>query len=271
MVKATTVQNCVDEEHDNSESESDDDDEPTEDELIDMLEDAKELFNIKRKECKDLTKELITLRKAFDELNASHESLKKDHEELCKAHKKLRKAHSSLCFLTEVRRGNPSLLYFLLFRTCLNLLPWGVKSRSTGCHPGALTIRLEILWLIPLYLMNKMRKSMFQHVKKGLTCDIIDESFYKHIIVASTNSSCNTSTSTSSSSDGFTCDASLMVENETLKNEVKSSITPWLRPMVVRTACLCAWVAKGHLSTKRDWAISPRKARPHLLITKLVL
>ena len=55
---------------------------------------------------------------------------------------------------------------------------------------------------------------------KGLTCDIIDESFYKPIIVAPTNPSCSTSTSTSSSSDGFTCDASLMVENETLNKEV---------------------------------------------------
>ena len=31
------------------------------------------------------------------------------------------------------------------------------------------------------------------------------------------NPSCSTFTSTSSSSDGFTCDATLMVENETLK------------------------------------------------------
>ena len=54
----------------------------------------------------------------------------------------------------------------------------------------------------------------------GLTCDIIDESFYKPIIVAPTNPSCSTTTSTSSTSDGFTCDASLMVENETLKKEV---------------------------------------------------
>jgi hypothetical protein len=53
-----------------------------------------------------------------------------------------------------------------------------------------------------------------------LTCDLIDESSYSPIIVASTNLSCNTSTSTSSTSDGFTCDASLMVENETLKKKV---------------------------------------------------
>ena len=50
----------------------------------------------------------------------------------------------------------------------------------------------------------------------GLTCDIIDESFYNSIVVAPTNPSC----STSPLSDGLTCDASLMVENETLKKEV---------------------------------------------------
>ncbi|XP_066354556.1 uncharacterized protein [Miscanthus floridulus] len=54
----------------------------------------------------------------------------------------------------------------------------------------------------------------------GLTYDIIDESFYKPIVVAPTNPSCRTSTSTSSSNHSFTCDASLIVENETLKKEV---------------------------------------------------
>jgi regulator of replication initiation timing len=54
----------------------------------------------------------------------------------------------------------------------------------------------------------------------GLTCVILDESFYKPIVVALTNPSCSTTTSTSPLSDGFTCDASLMVENETLKKEV---------------------------------------------------
>jgi hypothetical protein len=57
----------------------------------------------------------------------------------------------------------------------------------------------------------------------GLTCDIIDESFYKPIIIAPTNPSGSSSSTTSSispMSDGLTCDASLMVENETLKKEV---------------------------------------------------
>jgi hypothetical protein len=54
----------------------------------------------------------------------------------------------------------------------------------------------------------------------GLTCDLIDESSYSPIIVASTNPSCSASNSTSSISDGFTCGASLIVKNETLKKEV---------------------------------------------------
>ena len=57
-----------------------------------------------------------------------------------------------------------------------------------------------------------------------LTCDIIEESFYKPIVVGSTNPSCITSTSSSSNSDGFTCDSSLMAENETLKKEVNELI-----------------------------------------------
>jgi hypothetical protein len=58
----------------------------------------------------------------------------------------------------------------------------------------------------------------------GLTCDLLDESFFEPIVVSPTNPSCSSSStttnSTSTMSDGFTCDASLMVENETLKREV---------------------------------------------------
>ena len=62
-----------------------------------------------------------------------------------------------------------------------------------------------------------------KHVKTfdvGVTCDLIDTSLSMPIIVAPTNPSCSTSTSTSSSSDGLTCDALLVVENENLKKEV---------------------------------------------------
>ena len=181
-----------------------------------MLEDAKEHFDIKRREYKSLNKEVKALKQTLDELKATHERLEEAHEKLGKAHKKLEKTHSSL--------------------------------------------------------LNEQNKK--RHVKTcnvSLTCDLIDTSLSIPIIVAPTNPSCSTSTSVSSSSDGLTCDASLMVENENLKRRSISSFTPWLRPMVVRTACLCAWVVKELLSTKRDWATPPRKAKQPLLLTRLVL
>jgi hypothetical protein len=55
----------------------------------------------------------------------------------------------------------------------------------------------------------------------GISCNIIDESFYKPIVVAPTNPSCSSSTSSSSSSDSFTCNSTLIVENDNLKKEVK--------------------------------------------------
>jgi hypothetical protein len=48
----------------------------------------------------------------------------------------------------------------------------------------------------------------FKTCNIGISCDIIDESFYKPIVVVPTNPSCSTSTSSSSSSDGFTYDSS---------------------------------------------------------------
>jgi hypothetical protein len=68
--------------------------------------------------------------------------------------------------------------------------------------------------------MEETKKETIVTGDKGSTCDLINESFFKPIIVASTNPSCSTFTSTPSTSDGFTSDASLMVENETLKKEV---------------------------------------------------
>jgi predicted nuclease with TOPRIM domain len=106
MAKATKVQICddgCDDEHDN-ESENDNDDKPTKDELIDMSEYAKEHFDIKIRECKDLRKELKALKQGFDELNASHERLEKTHEKLGKAHKKLKKL-IPLYLMSKMRRS----------------------------------------------------------------------------------------------------------------------------------------------------------------------
>ena len=71
-------------------------------------------------------------------------------------------------------------------------------------------------------------------------------------------------------SDGFTCDASLMVDNETMKKEV-NKLALALGKAYGGVDCLYAWVAKELLSTKRDWAIPSRKARRPLLLTRLVL
>ena len=74
--------------------------------------------------------------------------------------------------------------------------------------------------LIEQVKMEEAKEQVIVSCDVGLTCDIIDESFDKPIVVAPTNTSCSASTSTSPLSDGSTCDVSLMVENETLKKEV---------------------------------------------------
>ena len=99
--------------------------------------------------------------------------------------------------------------------------------------------------------LERAHSSLLEQVKKegakkeqvivtcdvGLTCDIIDKSFYKFIVVAPTNPSCSTTTTTSPLSDGFTCDASLMVENETLKKEV-NELTRALGNAYGKDACV---------------------------------
>jgi vacuolar-type H+-ATPase subunit I/STV1 len=75
-----------------------------------------------------------------------------------------------------------------------------------------------------LLLKQQAKKEIVVSCDIGVTCDIIDESFYEPIIMSNANPSCSSSStntdSTFTTSDGFTCDASLMVENETIKKEV---------------------------------------------------
>ena len=80
-------------------------------------------------------------------------------------------------------------------------------------------------------LLEQDKERVIVSCDVGITCDLIDESFYEPIVIAPTNPSCSsssttTTTPTSTTSDGFTYDASLMVENETLKREVDDSLTP---------------------------------------------
>jgi hypothetical protein len=73
-------------------------------------------------------------------------------------------------------------------------------------------------------LLEQDKKRVIVSCDVGITCDLIDESFYEPIVIAPTNpsysSSSTTTTPTPTTSDGFTCYASIMVENETLKREV---------------------------------------------------
>jgi hypothetical protein len=103
--------------------------------------------------------------------------------------------------------------------------------------------------------LEKAHSSLFEQAKEkeikmeqvimtcdvGLTCDIIDEFSYSPIIVAPTNPSCSTPTSTSSISDGFTCDASLMVKNETLMKDV-NELTHTLGNAYGGDACLLKYL-----------------------------
>ena len=91
------------------------------------------------------------------------------------------------------------------------------------------------------------------------------------IIVAPANPSCSTSTSTSSSSDGFICDASLEVENETLKKEV-NELTLALGKAYGREDRLLMCLGSQRASLyKEELGYTPRKARRPLLLTRLVL
>ena len=81
----------------------------------------------------------------------------------------------------------------------------------------------------------------------GLTCDLIDESFYKPIVVAPTNTSCSTTTSTPPKND-----ASLVVENETFKKEVNELTRALGNAYGGEARLLKCLGSQRFLSTKRD-------------------
>ena len=109
-----------------------------------MLEDVKEHFGIKRRECKSLRKELKALKQAFDELNASHERLEEAHEKLGKAHKKLEKAHSSL--LDEQNKKKH-------IETCNVGLTCDIIDESLSMSTLLLPLTLLVVLLLPPHLV----------------------------------------------------------------------------------------------------------------------
>jgi hypothetical protein len=123
--------------------------------------------------------------------------------------------------------------------------------------------------------LEKAHSSLLEQVKKeevkkeqmivscdvGLTCDILDESFYKPIVVAPTKHSCSTTNTTSPLSDSFTCGASLMVENESLKKEV-NELTRALGNAYGGDACLLKCLVSQRFSLNKDGlGYTPKKGK----------
>ncbi|XP_066310949.1 uncharacterized protein [Miscanthus floridulus] len=94
MAKATKVQTYddgSDEEHGNENDSDSDDDEPTKDDLFDILEDAKEHFDIKRRECKSLNKEDVTPNEVLGDV-MTEDQYNSDGEEIVKEVDKKKKS-----------------------------------------------------------------------------------------------------------------------------------------------------------------------------------
>jgi hypothetical protein len=105
----------------------------------------------------------------------------------------------------------------------------------------------------------------------GLTCDILDESFYKPIVVAPTKPSYSTTTSTSPLSDGFTCDVSLMVESKTLKKDVNEFTRALGNAYGGDTHLLKCLGSQSFSLSKEELGYTPRKAMQPLSLPNLVL
>ena len=72
-------------------------------------------------------------------------------------------------------------------------------------------------------------------------------------------------------SDGFTCDASLMVENETLKKEVNELTHALGKAYDGEDRLLMCLGSQRASLYKEELGYTPKKARRPLLLTRLVL
>jgi hypothetical protein len=122
-------------------------------------------------------------------------------------------------------------------------------------------------------LLEQDKERVIESCDVGITCDLIDESFYEPIVIAPTNSSCSsssstTTTSTSTTSDGITCDASLMVENKTLKREV-DELTHALGKAYSGDAHLLKYLGSQRFSlNKEGLGYTPKKGKATFAIPK---
>jgi hypothetical protein len=115
-------------------------------------------------------------------------------------------------------------------------------------------------------LLEQDKEMVIVSCDMDITYDLIDESFYKPIVIAPTNPSCSsssttTTTSTSTTSDGFSSNASLMAENKTLKGEV-DELTHALDKDYGGEACLLKCFDSQRFSlNKKGLGYTPKKGK----------
>jgi hypothetical protein len=194
---------------DSCRSDDDEDEDYSKDDLMDIINQMSKGYKKISKMSKMLEQELIAKSNENKELVDELDALKKSKE--CKGLeqelKALRKSFDEIQASRECLKEDYEDLEI-------------AHSRLKKAH----STLLELVKEKDIMLEKLKKKVVVEQVivtcDVGLTCDLIDDYFHSPIIVESTNPSCSTSTSISTISDGFTCDASLIVENETLKKEV---------------------------------------------------
>jgi hypothetical protein len=191
-------------------SDDDGDEDYFKDDLIDIIDQMSKGYKKMSKKSKMLEKELIAKSNENKALMEELEALKKSKE--CKGLdqelKALRKSFGELQASRECLKEDHEDLEI-------------ARTRLKEAHSTLLELVKEKNIMLEKLKKKAVEEQVIVTCDIGLTCDLIDESSLKPIIVESTNPSCSISTPTSTTSDGFTCDATLSVENETLKKEVK--------------------------------------------------
>ena len=152
-----------------------------------------------------MNKKVKDLEESFDQLNATHEKTLEANEKLSNANIKLEKSIDQ-----------DKVKYDTLVEDHVDL-----KSAHIKLEKAHEKLKDDY------FKLEKAHSSLMGHNKEevkakvtcdvGSTCDFINESFFEPIVIAQANPSYSSSTSTLPMDDGFTCDATLMVENKNLK------------------------------------------------------
>jgi chromosome segregation ATPase len=239
-----------------SDGDNDDDEDYSKDDLSGIIDQMSKGYKRMTKKCKMLEKEHMAKCNESKALVEELETLKKSKE--CKGLeqelKALRKSFDELEASSECLKEDHEDLEV-------------AHTRLKEAHSALLELINEKDIMLEKPKKKPVEEQVIVTCDIGLTYDLIDES----IIVESTNPSCSTSTTTSTISDGFTCDASLIVENETLKKEV-NELNCALGKAYGGEARLLKCLGSQRFSlNKEGWATPPRKARRPSQLTSLAL